>query len=334
MELRELLERFKGLKIAVVGDIILDKYVFGKVERISPEAPVPVFEIEREEYRAGGAANVALNLKSLGVGEVALFGRLGDDEEAKILERLLNERGIALTGVREGGIPTTRKTRLIARSQQMIRIDREKRKPLNGKSVKYLLEEIEKFSPDGIIVSDYAKGVLTEELSEGLKRLGVPIFGDPRPQNVHLYRGFTTITPNLKEFEEIRRNLAVDGDFTKSSKRVKELLKLHKLVITLGEKGIALVGEGIKRFPATAREVYDVTGAGDTVVATLTAAVVAGASWEEACILANLAAGIVVGKLGTATVEREELLKEWETAHQSLYEGGYSELEDNHPEGG
>jgi rfaE bifunctional protein kinase chain/domain len=331
MEVGKILERFKNLKIAVVGDLILDKYVFGKVERISPEAPVPVFEIQREEFRAGGAANVALNLKSLGVGEVALFGRLGDDTEGEILEKLLKEKGVALTGVKEEGVPTTRKTRLIARSQQLIRIDREVKKPLEEESAKTLLEEIKNFSPDGIVVSDYAKGVLTPFLSEELKKFEVSIFGDPRPKNVNLYKGFTTITPNRKEFEEIVKLLGVNGDFESSAKRVKENLNLQRLVITLGEKGIALVGNKVEYFPATAKEVYDVTGAGDTVIATLSATICAGGSWETACRIANIAAGIVVGKLGTATVEIEELKRE---LNNTFYQHSEDKLEQNKTESG
>lgn len=306
----KLFEDFGKLKIAVVGDLILDKYVFGRVERISPEAPVPVFEIEREEYRAGGAANVSLNLKSLGVGEVALFGRVGNDEEGRILKRLVTSAGVKTFFVETPDVPTTRKTRLVARSQQLIRIDREKRTPLGEGEVQTLLEGLYRFKPDAVIVSDYAKGVLTEELASGLRNLKVLTVADPRPKNTHLYRGFTTVTPNLKEFEEMKLTLKVDQrDFESGAKRVMELLELEKLVVTLSAKGIALVSsEGVKRFPATAKEVYDVTGAGDTVVATLTATVAASGDWELACRLANVAAGIVVGKLGTATASVDEIL--------------------------
>jgi len=307
--LYELLERLKGLRIAVVGDLILDKYVFGRVERISPEAPVPVFEIEREEFRAGGAANVALNLKSLGVGSVALFGRLGEDEEGRILSDLLAKSGVKLEAVFDG-VPTTRKTRLVARSQQLIRIDREEKKPLSEGAAKRLLKKLEEFKPDAVVVSDYAKGVVTPPIARGVRGLGAITFADPKPSRARLYEGFDCITPNLKEFEQIAALLGVRGEnFEERAAAVRKVLKLKKLVVTLSERGIALASErGVEVFPATAREVYDVTGAGDTVIATLAAAVSAGASWREACRLANLAAGVVVGKVGTATVSGEELL--------------------------
>ena len=306
-KLDELFEGLKKLRIAVVGDAILDKYVFGKVERISPEAPVPVFEIEREEFRAGGAANVALNLKALGVGRVALFSRVGRDPEGAILKKLLNERDIESRFAESEEIPTIRKTRLIARAQQLIRIDRERRIPLREDEVSFLLEELRNFQPHAVVISDYAKGVVVKPLAEGIKNLSVPTFVDPRPKNVDLYRDFTCITPNLKEFEEIKNLLKVEGDFEKKKKRVRELLNLERLVVTLSERGIALVGKGVEYFPATAREVFDVTGAGDTVVATLAAVVTFTGDWRFACRLANVAAGVVVGKLGTAVATPEEI---------------------------
>lgn len=310
-QLKELFEGFKGLRIAVVGDAILDKYVFGKVERISPEAPVPVFEIEREEFRAGGAANVALNLKALGVGSVALFSRIGKDPEGAILKNLLKEKNIESRFAESKDVPTIRKTRLIAKAQQLIRIDREKRDPLREEEVNFLFEELKNFRPHAVVVSDYAKGVFVKPLAEGIKSLSIPTFVDPRPRNINLYKGFTCITPNLKEFEEIRSLLKVEGDFETSAREVRELLDLERLVITLSERGIALVGKEVAYFPATAREVFDVTGAGDTVVATLSAVITLTGDWRLACRLSNIAAGIVVGKLGTAVATPEEIEKEF-----------------------
>jgi rfaE bifunctional protein kinase chain/domain len=314
-------ERFKELKIAVVGDVILDKYVFGKVERISPEAPVPVFEIEREEFRAGGAANVALNLKSLGVGEVLLLGRVGKDPEGEILKNLLSSAGVKPFFVNTGGVPTTRKTRLVARSQQLIRIDREKVSPLGEEETRKLLEFLKREKPNAIIVSDYAKGVFTKTLSDGLRDLNITVFVDPRPKNAFLYENFECVTPNLKELKEMALKLGIsleENEF-ELAQSVRNKLKLSRLVLTLSEKGLALIEpEGIFHVPATAREVYDVTGAGDTVIATLTAFVTAGADWKTACKAANLAAGVVVGKLGTATVTRDELLKELKLLEKKL----------------
>ncbi len=307
----ETLRKFKDLRIAVLGDLILDKYVFGRVERISPEAPVPVFEIEREEFRAGGAANVSLNLKTLGVGRVALLGRVGRDAEGEILRDLVNAAGVEGFFVHSEGVPTTRKTRLVARSQQLIRIDRERRTPLGREEEKQLKEFLREFRPDAVVVSDYAKGVFTEGLARFLREEGFRVFADPRPKNWRLYRGFLCTTPNLKEFEEMANLAGAEGEnFPERARSLRKLLGLERLVITLSEKGIALVDDGgVRTFPATAKEVYDVTGAGDTVVATLAAVVAATNDWELACRLANAAAGVVVGKLGTATVSAKELLE-------------------------
>ena len=307
---KNLLEEFKKLKIAVVGDLILDKYLFGKVERISPEAPVPVFEIEREEYRAGGGANVALNLKTLGVGEVYLLGRVGRDPEGEVLKKLLQKEGIKTFFLNSEGVPTTRKTRIVAKSQQLLRIDREKREPLEERETETLFGFLKEINPDAVIVSDYAKGVVTKYLGNLLrKKLDVPTFVDPRPQNFETYKGLFCITPNLKEFYDIAQRLGVFGSYLETAQRVRNDLELDTLVITLSEKGIALVREDIKHFPATAKEVYDVTGAGDTVIASLTASYLVSKSWETACQLANLCAGIAVSKLGTAPVYAEEVLK-------------------------
>jgi len=308
-QLKEILEGLKNLRIAVIGDAILDKYVFGKVERISPEAPVPVFEIEREEFRAGGAANVTLNLKALGVGSVALFSRIGEDNEGEVLTKLLKKKGIKTLFVKNKDVPTIRKTRLIAKAQQLIRIDREKNKPLNGEEIQFLLKELKEFNPHAVIVSDYAKGVFVKEFADGLRNLNIPTFIDPRPSNVLLYEGFTCITPNLKEFEEIKTILGIKGDFETAAYEMKKVLNLDRLVITLSERGIALVEDKVVYFPATAKEVFDVTGAGDTVIAVLTSVVTLTKDWHLACKLANVAAGIVVGKLGTAVATSEEIEK-------------------------
>jgi len=307
---RNLLEEFKKLKIAVVGDLILDKYLFGKVERISPEAPVPIFEIEREEYRAGGGANVALNLKTLGVGEVYLLGRVGRDPEGEVLKKLLQKEGIKTFFLNSEEVPTTRKTRIVAKSQQLLRIDREKREPLEERETETLFGFLKEINPDAVIVSDYAKGVVTKYLGNLLReKLDVPTFVDPRPQNFETYKGLFCITPNLKEFYDIAQRLGVFGSYLETAQRVRNDLELDTLVITLSEKGIALVRKGIKHFPATAKEVYDVTGAGDTVIASLTASYLVSKSWETACQFANLCAGIAVSKLGTAPVYAEEVLK-------------------------
>ncbi|NPB06203.1 MAG: D-glycero-beta-D-manno-heptose-7-phosphate kinase [Aquificae bacterium] len=301
----ELLERLKRLKVAVVGDLILDSYLFGKVERISPEAPVPVLEVEREEFRLGGAGNVAKNLSALGV-ETVLVALAGKDEGGERLKELLERNGVEAFLVSDDR-PTTRKTRLVSRSQQLLRVDWEDRRPLRGEALKEVLNFLEALKVDGVVVSDYAKGFVTPELVEAVKRKGVFWAVDPRPKNKELYRGAWLVTPNEKELRE----MAGDGPVEETGRRLKEELSLRTLVVTRGEKGMTLfLDGGVKHFPARARKVYDVTGAGDTVIATLTAFKLAGASWEEACELANLCAGIVVGELGTASVSPEQLLEE------------------------
>ncbi|NPB08296.1 MAG: D-glycero-beta-D-manno-heptose-7-phosphate kinase [Aquificae bacterium] len=302
--LSELLENLRNLRILVVGDVILDTYLSGRVERISPEAPVPVLEVEGEEFRLGGAGNVARNLRSLGVNTV-LCGVVGRDHYADILKSLMENEGIEAFLV-EDERPTTRKTRVVSRNQQLLRIDWESRQKVEGRTLKSLLNFVESEKADGVIVSDYAKGVVTRELMKVLRERFPFISVDPRPQNKPLYIGVNLVTPNEKELKA----MTGEGSVEELGRKLKEELSLGTLVVTRGEKGMTLFREEIKHFPARARKVYDVTGAGDTVIASLTAFVLGGASWEEACELANLAAGIVVGEFGTASVSPERLKEE------------------------
>ncbi len=298
----DIFRNYRKLKLAVVGDIILDRYVFGYVERISPEAPVPVVEVKEENFRLGGAANVADNLASLGV-SVSLIGVLGQDYGMHIIKGLLKERGIEDLTVKDPNRPTTEKSRVIALSQQLLRIDREDRRTISEQSLKEILEILEK-SFDAIIVSDYAKGVICESLMNRIREKKVFFSVDPRPVNMKLYAGANLMTPNEKEaFHMVNEN-----DIERVGFFLKKHLNLESLAITLGPKGIAFFRDDVKYFPARARQVYDVTGAGDTVVAILTATYLAGYSWDIACELANVCAGIVVGKLGTATVTLEEVV--------------------------
>ncbi len=295
-------EAYKGLRIAVVGDIILDRYVFGEVERISPEAPVPVVEVKGEEFRLGGSANVANNLADLGV-ETYLIGLLGQDYGMHIVKGLLKERGIGDMTVQDTDRPTTEKTRIIAISQQLLRVDREERTPPTEKALKELLERLDG-DFDAVIVSDYAKGVVCKALMDRIREKGIFFSVDPRPVNKHFYAGANLMTPNEKE----ARQMAHAQDLESLGFSLKGELGLETLTITLGPRGIALFRDGVKYFPARARQVYDVTGAGDTVIAVLTATYTAGFDWDTACELANVCAGIVVGKLGTATVSYQEVL--------------------------
>ncbi len=299
---KDIFKNYKKLKLAVVGDIILDRYVFGYVERISPEAPVPVVEVKEENFRLGGAANVADNLASLGV-SVSLIGVLGQDYGMHIIKGLLKERGIEDLTVKDPNRPTTEKSRIIALSQQLLRIDREERKTISEQSLREILEILEK-PFDAIIVSDYAKGVVCESLMNRIREKKVFFSIDPRPVNMKLYVGANLMTPNEKE----AFHMVNESDIERVGFSLKKHLNLEALAITLGPRGIAFFGDDVKYFPARARQVYDVTGAGDTVVAILTATYLAGYSWDVACELANVCAGIVVGKLGTATVTLEEVI--------------------------
>lgn len=302
-----ILEAFKRLKILVVGDVILDRYVFGKVERISPEAPVPIVEVQREEFRLGGSANVAHNLSALGV-KTFLVGVVGQDYGRHILKGLLKEAGIEDLTVEDPQRPTTEKTRIVALSQQLLRIDQEDKKPLEDSILERILERLD-ISVDGYIVSDYAKGVINRRLMERIREKRRFFSVDPRPQNKNLYFGASLMTPNEKEARSMTNQ---EEGIQAMGWRLKRELNLQTLVITLGPRGIALFDRDFKVFPAKAKQVYDVSGAGDTVVAALTACTLAGFDWDIACEFANLCAGIVVGKLGTAIVKPEELLETFE----------------------
>ncbi len=304
------------LRFLVVGDVMLDRYFWGKVERISPEAPVPVFNLRYVTKSLGGAANVANNLRGLRA-QVELAGVLGEDQEAEEFISLLKEKKIGSRGlVREKNRPTTVKTRIIASSQQLLRIDIEDQNPLARETAELLQKELKGLLKeiDGVILSDYAKGVfLTDGLTNWViaeaTRLGRPVVVDPKGLSWERYRGATCITPNLKELKEIAK---AEGLFTKEMPTVCEHLcqkyNFSFMLVTLGPEGIYLHHPEIKkRFPAQAREVYDVSGAGDTVIATLSAFYSAGFSIEEVVELANRAAGIVVGKIGTQPILWEEI---------------------------
>jgi len=306
-EVLRLLERLKDLKILVVGDVILDRYLYGRVERISPEAPVPVVEVEGEEVRLGGAGNVAGNLVSLGV-QTSLTGVVGEDRAGELLRNLLKEKGIKSLLTIDAR-PTTEKTRVISRSQQLLRIDFEDTRSIGGRALDHIKEVVAGGDYDGIVVSDYAKGVVTPEVMGAVKDRRVFYAVDPRPVNRNLYRNASLMTPNEKELRAMTDPLSEEG-VENLGRRLREELGLNTLIVTRGPKGMTLIEKEVKHFPARAREVYDVTGAGDTVVAALTAFFLAGASWETACELANVCAGIVVGELGTASVTPEELLRE------------------------
>lgn len=315
---RQIISGFKDKKIAVVGDIILDKYLWGEVERISPEAPVPVVEIKRETANLGGAANVSWNLSALGV-KTFLIGVVGQDENSKVIETILEEKSIYSRLVYDKNRPTTEKTRVIAVSQQLLRIDRESKEKLAQEVENKLIDQIEKVADlvEGFVVSDYGKGVVSSKVMNVCLRTGKPIFVDPKPRNYFLYKNITIMTPNKKEAYECAK-LSTDYCVEDVGKKIMKELNLNQLLITLGAEGMALFeGEKITKIPAKARKVFDVTGAGDTVISVLAASKLSGGSWIESATLANYAAGYVVGEIGTAVVTPKILL---ETILSSLQE--------------
>jgi D-glycero-beta-D-manno-heptose-7-phosphate kinase len=311
-----------------VGDLMLDQFVWGSVRRISPEAPVPVVEFERESFMPGGAANVARNLTALEL-STELFGTIGHDETGRKLKQLLFEHSVICDGVLgDRSRPTSIKTRIVAQHQQLVRVDREDTRELNGRAEKRLIAAIENriYQADAVIVGDYGKGVVTQSLLNWLKEIcrarGLWLSLDPKPVHRLDLAGLSLITPNRKEaFELASRNDAAraahpleDQNLMTVVDDVINRLNPAVLLVTLGDQGMLLCTRGAKPFhiPTVAQEVFDVSGAGDTVIATFTMAIAGGASPQEAAIISNHAAGVVVGKIGTATLTQEELLASFE----------------------
>jgi len=322
---RQILATATKTRVLVVGDVMLDQFIWGGVSRISPEAPVPVVDFQRESFMPGGAANVARNLVSLAT-PAELFGAIGKDDAAQKLQKLLGEQNIGCAGlVKSSARHTSIKTRIVAHQQQVVRIDRETRGHLDGELTKALLTEIKKkiSKADAIIVCDYGKGVITQPLLNEIKSLcharGVWLSLDPKPVHHLNLSNLSLITPNRKEAFELAdlpdetkiANPLADKNLMLVAERLLNELRPALLLITLGELGMLLCQRGQKPFhiPTVAQEVFDVSGAGDTVIASFTLAIAGGASPVEAAILSNHAAGIVVGKVGTATTTPEELLK-------------------------
>jgi len=300
---------FRNVRILVAGDVMLDQYWHGPVSRISPEAPVPVVRVDQIEARPGGAGNVALNMAALGA-QVTVLGVTGADPEADILERRLGAAGIACRFLRLPDCFTIRKLRILSRHQQLIRLDFEDGFPSYESAA--LLEPFRQCLSDTdlVVLSDYGKGALraAPRLIEAARAAGKPVLVDPKGRDFSIYAGATLVTPNLSEFEAIVGPCRDEDEIVAKGQELRRSLKLEALLITRGEHGMTLLRDkGALHLPARAREVYDVTGAGDTVISMLAAALGAGAGLEEATHWANVAAGIVVGKLGTATVSLPEL---------------------------
>jgi rfaE bifunctional protein kinase chain/domain len=317
---RSIADAFAGKRIIVLGDVMLDEFIWGRVRRISPEAPVPVVEVDRQTLALGGAGNVVSNLVALGAVTTPI-GVVGDDLDADRLRGAFGELGVsAVRLVVDSARPTTVKTRIIAHNQQVVRTDRESRAPIDA-AIEDLVargfrDEIE--AADAVVVSDYGKGLLTSGLlAHALpvaRERGLIVCLDPKMRSFVYYQPVTVITPNNQE-AAAASGIAIEDEqsLTEAGRKLLDSIDTRAVLITRGEEGMALFtgapeGAEVTHIPTVAREVYDVTGAGDTVVATLALALACGASLEEAAVLANRAAGVVVGKVGTASVTRDELL--------------------------
>lgn len=314
---RAAVARFRDVRVAVLGDCMLDRYLWGRVERISPEAPVPVVEVESESFSLGGAGNVAVNLAALGA-KPCLIAVVGADEDGKRLATALAERGVeAKALVTDESRPTTVKTRIIAHSQQVVRADRESRADLAGAALERLIAAMERELPtcQALVVSDYGKGVIhprTLEAALGFARArGIPVCVDPKESHIDSYRGVSILTPNQHEAGYVQGRRIVDGaSLAEVGWGLQKRLDAQAVLVTRGPEGMSLFERGGRQtdLPTVAREVYDVTGAGDTVVSVVALALAAGADFRDACLLANHAAGVVIREVGTATCSPEELL--------------------------
>jgi rfaE bifunctional protein kinase chain/domain len=322
MKLEKLIQRFPQQNILVVGDVMLDHFLWGKVSRISPEAPVPVVDVQRESYFPGGAANVARNLRALG-GHATMLGVVGEDAAGRELCDILNDQGVETHGLLvDPNRPTTLKTRIVAHHQQVVRFDRERTEPLpaalNGRLLENFSAQLDHVS--AVIFEDYGKGVLTQSLFDTMNRRarGKITAADPTARHPLKSRHLTAITPNRAEAfaaagitnTEPLDDVFHDEPLMKVGKKLLAIWKPANLLVTLGEHGMCLFRHGKKphHIPTVAQEVFDVSGAGDTAIATLVLALAAGADAVQAALISNHAAGVVVGKVGTATCSPEELL--------------------------
>ena len=326
MNYQKVIKSFGDRSILVIGDLILDHYIWGTVCRISPEAPVPVVEVTRESFMLGGAANVAHNIVSMG-GRAAVVGISGRDMAGKALIDMLTEKGVDCNGVFLENRPTTVKTRVIAHNQQVVRFDREDSKYVGGKILKGVVDHIKSVSAhyDAVILSDYKKGMVSRELIDGIlrnsksRRSGGSAAGrfvavDPKIGHFDFYRGVSLITPNIMEASsgsgvEIRD----EKTLLQAGRALMRKLGCAAVLVTRGEQGMSLFEKrGVTHIPTVARKVYDVTGAGDTVISAFTLAHASGASMEEAAVLANHAAGVVVGEVGTAVASPEQIIESFQ----------------------
>jgi D-beta-D-heptose 7-phosphate kinase/D-beta-D-heptose 1-phosphate adenosyltransferase len=311
-----LLRAMRGCRVLVVGDVMLDEFLWGRVSRISPEAPVPVVEIERRSDHLGGAGNVAANVLSLG-GRATLVGVVGDDAAGARVRQALQAAGVDSRLVVDAGRPTTLKTRIVAQHQQVVRADSEDASDVGGRTGNAIARALSAGLGDSgaVVFSDYQKGVVTAGLLRRAlplaRRHRLPVLVDPKLRHFRLYRGVTVVTPNQLETEQAT-GVALRGEraLLLAARRILATLRCRAALVTRGEHGMSLFerGRAPLHVPTAAREVFDVTGAGDTVIASMSLAVAGGASLAEAAVLANAAAGVVVGKLGTAQATPDEIL--------------------------
>lgn len=324
---QKIVDRFAGRPLIVLGDLMLDEFIWGEVRRISPEAPVPVVEVKRETWHLGGAGNVVANLLALGARPLPI-GMVGRDEAGQRLLDRFTGSGADIAGIiTNTARPTTRKTRIVAHSQQMVRADREDRAPINAEIEAQLIAAFNRALPQAevVIISDYDKGLLTARVLEHTIRQAQAehklVCLDPKIKNFSHYRQVDVITPNELEAERATGvEIVDDTSLRHAAQRIRQLLACKNVLITRGEHGMSLLDaqDALTHIPTVAREVYDVTGAGDTVIATLALSLAAGAQLTAAAIIANQAAGIVVGKIGTATVTGAELAAALKDAEADL----------------
>ena len=308
------LDKIQGRRLLVIGDIMLDHYQWGEVSRISPEAPVPVVYVEKETYSLGGAGNVARNIKGLG-GEPVLLSIAGDDEQCVEIKKLLERDEIEHTIISSKKRKTTVKTRVIGNSQQIVRVDKENCNDLEPGLLEEIKTRIQKnIFGEYILVSDYGKGMITRETLGELMDFKVVL--DPKTRNFKKYKNLFLMTPNQKEAEEgSNSKIRSNRDIISTGKKLMKNKNLENLLITVGPRGMVLFrsDKEIIHFPTSARKVYDVTGAGDTVIATMGICLQAGYTLQDACMTANYAAGLVVGQVGTAAADKENLIQSIKT---------------------
>jgi len=312
------IDEFPRTRVLVIGDIIMDEYIWGDVSRISPEAPVPVVDVKRETKMLGGAGNVVSNIASLG-GEAILCGVVGDDATGRQVMKMVKNLGVTTEGIlQEPNRPTTIKTRIVAQHQQVVRFDRESRKQIRTEIAQKLIGFVSKMRKDihAIVVSDYAKGVISPQVMKGLRDLvadsGIVLGVDPKKSNFALYKGIDVITPNHHEASAFSGIEIVDDEtLVRAGKQILRDLKCRSVLITQGKDGMTLFEKkgDPTHIPTVARKVFDVTGAGDTVISTFCLGLAAGMDLKAAAIISNFAAGIVVGEVGTSTVKAEDLKK-------------------------